>query len=374
MANAPSLFLDIGLTFSKIELAFLKMTLNFSIMTRVQMYRDLSKYVKDFGIEGAFEVLAREQRETKEGYESMYKHWLYLLRTGSSFEDVLKGWIPENERLQIFAAKYVNGDAAGALPDALLKTKAFGLKQKKLKDTLFQGIRTPIIYCIMVMLAVLGMKHYLLPTIIKDQADIALWPSEAVTTYNFVVFFSDNIVMLAVALLCLLVFLYQYCIRGSSPVRDLCNAIPPFSYYQIITSGGFLLTLSSLMKSKVTLYEAMGLIEKNSCNWSASHIRMMRRRISGENVSQAKSVTAQAFESKLFDKYTSAKLRSYARTGDFQGGLDELSDYVLEVAQKRIESLSERLNWILLIAVAYAISKIALMLMAASLSTFTSVI
>ncbi len=352
-----------------IELYYLRISLQLNTTMRIHTYRDLSRYIQDFGIEGAFHTLAREQKETKEGYEPMFKHWLHLLRSGSSFDGLLKGWIPENERLQILAAKYDSGKSANALSTALLRTMVFTQKQKKLKDTLTKSVRTPFIYCFMVIFATFGLKHFLLPGIIKDDSVVQGWPQESISTYETIIFFTDNILLITLCTSLFIVFLYQYCLKGSSAIRDYLNVIPPFSYYQIITSGSFLLTLSSLMASKVTIYEAMELIENNSNNWASSHIALMRKRMSGEGVVSTDTITAQAFHSNMFDKYTASKLKSYSKTSNFKGILNELSDYILEVAQKRIEVLSERLNWILLFAVALVISKIGLMLMAASLGS-----
>ena len=354
-----------------VVLFYLRIVMLLNVSQRAYLYRDLSRYIREFGIEGALIALARESVEIGDGYHVAYALWLHRIRRNMSFDSVLQGWVPETERIQIMSAKFERSGGVNALSNALERTRVFALKQKKLGDTLKSGIRTPLIYVGMLVAMIFGLKHVLLPIMVKNDKAVQAWPDDAQETYQIILMLTDNVVYITVGLVVFIIVIGRYCVSGHSAFRDMLNVIPPFSYYQIIVSGGLLLTLASLMEARVSISDGLELIEKNSNRWIGSHINLMRKRMSGEGVVATESITGQAFESPAFDKYTAAKLKSYAKTKDFKVILGELSDYILEIAEVRIGKLSERLNWVLLIFVGISIAKIGLMLIAANLGALS---
>lgn len=227
-----------------------------------------------------------QQRDiaVKRGYADVVVFDAMLESVGNDarLSGIGKGFLPQNNLAILKAGEEVN-----MLADAIATVSFANRSRQQMKKVLLSNIVTPIIVSVAALSLLLVMGLLVVPGFASalpyERLPLAMRFAFVVT--NFLVNFGYFIVPAAIGLVIWVVWSLD---NWSGNARGLLDRIPPYNIYRYVVSSSLIVTFSGLVRSNVTLKNAIALLSENASGYERSHLRKIGRRLGGgERLSMA---------------------------------------------------------------------------------------
>jgi type II secretory pathway component PulF len=265
------------------------------------------------------------------------KHTNETLLKGGTFSESVKGWVSFNEIMLIESG----GD--GQLRDSLQMAKDLLADIKKIKSSLKSKMTQPVILFIVLNILILAFTYSMLPILIS-LSDPETWEGSAAKLYSFLIFFKTNVNTIYISLAIAITAILQTLSIWTGKVRDKFDLIIPWSIYKEFNAGIFLISLSTLIKSGMTLLMALESLRKQAPRYVRVEIdRMIKNARAAESNSGAINT---GFLGDIGDD-----IEDMAEFGGFEETLLKLGEKSINQIIENISSKGDKVKAIMMILV-----------------------
>jgi type II secretory pathway component PulF len=196
------------------------------------------------------------------------EHANQTLLKGGNFTGSVKGWMTDNEQMLIESG----GD--GELRKSLDMAKDLLTDIKKVKASLKSSLMYPIILFIVLNVMIAGFAYKMLP-ILVSLSPPEKWEGSAQTLYGFMVFFKSNATIIYAVIFGLSFLIMNTLSIWTGKIRKVFDSFIPWSIYKEFNAGIFLISLSTLMKSGMTLITSLESLSKQSPRYVKLEVNLM---------------------------------------------------------------------------------------------------
>ncbi len=234
---------------------------------------------------------------------SVFRVMIQRIEQGGALSSAVQGMVPENNLIMIQAGEYVAKVVEG-VESALLANKSLQRMRGIMVETLF----TPIILII----ALAGLMTLFGTRVIPQFLFVV--PIERMggayrLTYSIVQTVASYwwaVALLGAALVAIIVWSIA---NVSGALRKWLDHIPPYSIVRQYVSAAMLVNISGLLRSNVTMQDAIDLLTRNASSYQRRHLAVMQQRFnSGFSLSTA-------MDTGLFPNEIIDRLVTYERAG-----------------------------------------------------------
>lgn len=268
--------------------------------------------------------------------------WLKSIAMGRTFVQALTPWAPGWEMLLL--------RAGGTSQMTMMFKYVAELSNNiiRLKSGLISAIRYPSFALLMLFALMYVFAYYVIPSL-STFLSPDKWPPVTKSLYTFTTSFTQNIVWIILFTTLFIVMVVRSMSQlRAGPVRSVLNRLPPWSIYKQFHGSIFLLSLASLLRSGISISQALDMIRTGSSPYVASVIIVMQAKL------QAGRPAGEAIQSELFDTETRINLEVYAETDKLEEGIQVLAQEQLEAQIVKLSTAAKMLgNAILLLVVAF---------------------
>lgn len=270
--------------------------------------------------------------------------WLKSMAQGKSFVQALAPWTPGWEMLLLRAGgtaqmsqmfKYV-----AELSNSIIR----------LKSGLVAAIRYPMFALLMLFALMYVFSYYVIPSL-STFLSPDKWPPVTKNLFEFTEFFTQHMIWVVLFMMAFVALIMRSMTQlRSGPLRRILNKVPPWSIYKQFHGSIFLLSLASLLRSGVSISQALDMIRTGSSPYVASLLIVMQAKL------QAGRSAGEAIQSELFDTETQINLEVYADTDKLEEGIQVLAQEQLEAQIQKLAAAAKVMgNFILLLVVGFII-------------------
>lgn len=307
-----------------IERRFIRM--QFGSRARIRIYKKLIRFLSNnMSLSQALDVMhlhaSEEGRKPKNVTAIVLDQWRREIRNGKTFGRAIQGWVPEADRLVI-----EGGDGAGKLPTAIEKAILIGDSQKKIRQTLIEGLGYPLLlvaiaigFLVMFGTEVIPAFEEILP---RDK-----WTGAGAQMAYMSDFVRYYLAWTLGVLTTLTVLSIWSLPRWTGRWRVRFDRIPPWSLYRLVLGSGFLLTVSGMVKSGMAVPTILRTLQRDASPWYRERLaRALDHVNNGFNLGDALHMTGFQFP----DKESVQDLRAYAGLNKFDETLERMGVEWLE--------------------------------------------
>ncbi|SHH50829.1 type II secretion system F family protein [Ferrimonas marina] len=301
---------------NKIELAWYK--IQFSRQIRLKLYETIAAFVSQgVPVHDCLTLLAEKYANlNKSDVRAIaIKHWADGMGAGSSFAEMLAEWAPENEVIIIRA-----GEKRGNLGEAMLNAIVVTEAASKMTSTITSQLAYPAFLTLALVGLIVGVSMEMMPSMEK-LLPLEQWPSGALLLKNISYWVQTNLLLIGVGVLCLSALISALLPRYNGVARPYLDKMPPFSFYRILQSSSFLVSLGSLLKAGEDIESAVTEIKNHGNPYVSANLSgMLDKLAAGDSLGSA-------MKSDLLSKETGVALEVY-------GDLNVLQDKVSTIGER----------------------------------------
>lgn len=259
---------------------------------------------------------AARSAERDETISIVYKAIEQRLRSGKTFSSALKGFIPSEEALLINS-----GETSNRLADALTAALNSQKASTEMQGAVAGAMMQPIFNFLAWIVAGICMGKMLWPELLASFSQ-EFWPQWALLIINVDLWMAKNWYILFFGLIGLPIHYYSLS-RWVGKSRQFFDKIPPWSMYRDKTASSLLVILAGLIRSGLTLDEALNRISNSQmCTpYLRWHINIMIRRMRKDGDNALKM-----FQTGLFSQAIVDRLADSLRTRSADEALSELGE------------------------------------------------
>ncbi|WP_231373406.1 type II secretion system F family protein [Thioalkalivibrio sp. ALE19] len=324
----------------------------FNGRTRADLYEDLAAF-QDAGIppfsamQSINEIHHRQRRsllllgkKTKKPLWRMSDEWIRTIEKGGTVADALAPWADPAEVTMIAA-----GEESGELSEALRETSRLTRARGEMIKTAIGKLIMPVI----LLAALFGFVFYISATIVPTARELLPpdqmpWLASAYFGFGEWMLTYGPGLLIAFGVLVAVIF-------GSMPVwrgryRNWADKVFPWTFYRMMQSAFFLLTLSAMLRAGIPPMKALTGLKKYARPWMAEHLeRMMTRLRAGEKETQA-------LDSGLLMDSMSDRLYIYSRLPDFSVVMNSLGGDAIKDLRENIVKVTTAVSTAAMLALA----------------------
>lgn len=327
--------------------------INFNADFRVRLYKKLASGmengIKDIDI---IENLQKryEKKNLKDPIAVALREINKQARTHGNMALAFKPWI-SNEEMAIIESGY----ASGNVPDAMRLAVKIIVSSAYMKSTIKSALRYPAILMIATVLVVWFIGTSVVPKITSSVGNMATWSGQAQSLFDLADFVQSNAFLYIIGLFFVLAILISKTISSSwnsvglAWLRRIVDKLPPWSIYKEVQGASFMISLSSMLASGITMHTALNRIANNSSDWTKHRITqiILAQNRGNSDIGDAMHNTGYNFP----DYETIEDVRFYQN-------LDNLDKVLYDIGESNIDRTLERIK-----KAAGLINGVALMIM-----------
>lgn len=308
-----------------------------------EIYSQLGSFIEDgFTPYRTAEALAIEYgRDPRDKRGQFYRYLTRQLKEGDEIAKALRGVVPETDLFVLESAEQTGRLAEGFERLVFFNQQSAVLKAKMsslFKPLAMAGAALGILY---------GFATGVLPgfTTMVPEDEWGAGTTSLIAMGEWLEIYTLPILLGVVVYF---VVSFAMLTRLSYPIRDkyLNRFLPPWNFYQIFTSNSFLLTLGTMMESKIRLSQALPMIKEYSGPYLANHIDEMEQAVK-EGATDGAAVATD-----LFDRESKLLLRVYGRGNQFETQVQKIAKRSMDAAMQRIDKIVEAANTAMKIVIA----------------------
>lgn len=304
----------------------------FNLKARINLYKKLKGFTEQhFPIYESLVKFKTRYDKKKDYRGKMIGIWLENMKHGANFNTAIKGWVPESE-LNLIAA----GEDGNGIEKGLGEAIKFATSSQKIKKTIISGAAYPTVLFLLVLGFIAMFSLQLAPTYL-GLLPIERWPTVGYYFYYFSKFLVDYWFILGGSLISFIYFIAKTIPTWTGRTREYFDKLPPWSVYKVYQSSAFLISLSSMMQSSITLNDALKRIKKTSSAWVGYYIDEMLK-----NLRRGGTRFGQHLDVGLLDDETAGDVIDYSDLGNnFEEAIYTIGEQNLE---DNIEKITLQMN------------------------------
>ena len=325
---------------NKLELWYAKLVFRLNTEKRMAICRKLASLLRnDFTLINALERL--EMIESKNGtkpnepYAIVMREWQKSLERGMSFSDATRGWVPPEETLLV---------TSGNLSSLVVALENVGRVvdgTQRIRRAMTTAVAYPLFLLALTFGIIIMVGVYLVPPLAEVAGSQIVWQGTARSLiwvsdisikywYWFLVVFAGVVGIIWLSLP-----------RWSGQLRAKFDKLPPWSVYKIQVSVGWLMSLAAMVKTGVTIPDAMRMLADNVNRYLRNILESALRFIAnGDNLGVALTHTKRNFP----DDDIIGDITIYADMNEFDDNLNQVANDYLEESVRKMEKISDTLN------------------------------
>jgi type II secretory pathway component PulF len=318
---------------------------------RLRIYRKMSKMLSN-GLPLLKVLEELEQRASDGGRKPgeplaiVLSEWRLSVQGGRMLSQGMEGWVPHGEQMIIMA-----GEQSGRIEESLLAVASVVLSARKIRAAIVGGLAYPLVVLSMVLMYV-----YLFGTrVIPQFAQVANpehWQGAARSLYLMSQFVQGWMWLLLLSLLLGLILVVWSMPRWNGSLRILVDRFPPYSTYRLMVGSGFLIAMSALQSSGMTIEKSLTRLAGAAAPWLQVRLEGALLGVrSGLNAGEALRNTGYQFPSREIIE----DLCIYAEYKGFSDALRMLADEWMEEGVEKISAQMRMLNSIAIASLALVV-------------------
>lgn len=325
---------------NRLELFYAKMVCRFSKEKRIAIWRKLVSLLKnDFTLVNALNRLQMTEShggaKPHEPFAICLREWEKNLERGLSFSDATRGWVPAEETLLLTSGNM------SSLIVALENVGRIIVANKRIGSAVLGAIAYPLLLLVLVFAIIIMVGLYLVPPLSEVAGEGMVWQGAASSLIWLSNLAGRYWFVFSVAFVAIVCLVWWSLPIWSGRMRVVFDKLPPWSVYKIKISVGWMMSLSAMVASGVTIPDAMRMLADNSNRYLRRILDETLQYIAnGDNLGDALQNTGMDFP----NQELIGDLTVYADMNDFDENLGQIANDYLENSVKKIESVSDTLN------------------------------
>ena len=325
---------------NKLEMLYAKLVFRLNTERRMAICRKLASLLRnDFTLMdalGRLEMIeSKNGKKPNEPFAIVMRQWQKNLERGMSFSDATRGWVPPNETLLV---------TSGNISNLVLALENVGRVvdgTQRISRAMRGAIMYPLFLLALTFGIILMVGIYLVPPLADVAGGDIVWRGSArslITLSDFSIMYWPWIVGIFVAVV---LIGWLSLANWSGRIRAKFDKFPPWSVYKIHVGVGWMMALSAMVGSGVTIPDAMRMLADNANKYLRSILESALHYIAnGYNLGVALEKTEREFP----DADIVGDLTIYADMAGFDKNLSQVANDYLAESVRKMESISNVLN------------------------------
>lgn len=245
-----------------------------SAKKRSTIYQKLGVYVQNnVAIDDALNRLHLRYSKNRTKYDTAealaLRDWYAKKDDGGSFAASLAGWATDDEMRIVHA-----GEENNRLPEAFDQLAENAELEKRLK----KGVISPLLMPLLglgVITGLITIVNTMIFPIMAGMMPVEEWTGLSLImlyTHYFAVYALWPLWALAIIMWALMLYSFP---RLTGGWRRVLEILPPYRLYRLLATTSFLLTLSSMLKAKVPIDEALGTMSATGGQWYREQVGLI---------------------------------------------------------------------------------------------------
>ena len=304
----------------------------FSGHQRVAAYRSLARSMRHN--EPPLTILERmvrhasdDGRHPKRPAARAFQIWHQRVRSGQSLGRAMRGWVPIEHSMLVEA-----GERSDTVSEALTFCAFMEESFSQIRASMVRALSYPVfllaMFCALLwMLGVMVLPSYM------HMRPVDEWEGPAQYLPGFFDFVIGGGLSWSVAVLAGLFVAFWFSrSRWTGPLRDACEWMPPYAVYRMFQGTSFLIAFSALLRSGVSMDNALLLMRTHSNPWLRRKNDAIRRNL---RIGHSLAESIWRADRHFPDLEVNRELRSILEVADFGNELDQLvTDWVNRTVEK----------------------------------------
>lgn len=265
----------------------------------------------------------------------------------SDLARALKGWAKKEEISVIDI-----GMKSGSLVQSLELAINMMENSLKVRKTLIKSLTYPAILFSAAIAVLFFIGTFVIPTITESIGNASSWTGTAGSLYSMSLFVQSNKFLYILCGIVFIIILVSKTISsswGGASIRKYFDKIPPWSVYKNVQGSAFMLSLSAMLMSQVSIHTAIKEIAKNSSDWTKSRVNSIARaQLYGKSgLGDAMEEAGHVFP----DEETIEDIKFFQDQSNFEVILSEIGQENMDRSIEKLEAISGRISVLALLSI-----------------------
>ena len=324
----------------KLELLYAKIVFKLNTERRLALIRKLASLLRnDFSLMDALgrieKIESENGKKPDEPYAIVMRQWQKNLEQGMSFSDATRGWLPMEETLLVTSANVAD------LVVALENVERVVNGITRIKRAMRNAVAYPLFLLALTFGIIIMVGVYLVPPLAAVAGPGVVWTGAANLLITVSEFSMNYWHMIIVCFFGLVFLVWVSLANWTGWLRTKFDMLPPWSIYKMHVSVGWLMSLSAMVSSGITMPDAMRILADNANRYLRSVLESALRYIAnGDNLGVALANTERDFP----NSEIIGDLTIYSEMNDFGQNIARLANDYLADSVRKMESISSVLN------------------------------
>lgn len=315
----------------------------FGLSARISLYERLADFLDNkFPIDDTLETISLRYKKQKDYRADILNIWRKKIAIGQKFSEAIKDHVPSAERILIASGE----SGSGGLPQGLREAIRLSKSMAAVKTAIIAGVSYPLALVGMMCLLIAMFATQISP-IFKSILPVSQWP-ESGQTLDMI---SEFVVVkwwIVLGIICAIGYALAYLMpRWSGSGRQIADNFPPFSIYREYQGASFLIALSSMMISGISLNESLLKIQAKGSPWLKNHINKMLKKLR-----VAGSEYGKTMDTGMLDQETAGDIEDYSKLSSFEQAVYRIGENTLKKSIIKINARMAVLKNLMLACVA----------------------
>lgn len=244
--------------------------MEFSADTRMSFYRVIQGFCEEnLSPYDAIFMLERRHAKAKSSLAYLYNDIGARMRDGATLTDAVGQWVPQREAVFIAV-----GETSDSLEQSIEEMIQMMETSRELVQTVLASLKNPVTYSVLLFGVVVFISLFMAPRI-SASIDISQGGAVSVAFFGFCAFVAQFwwLILAVVFTTGALIAISLPLLTGD--LRSVVDRVPPWSMYRRFVSAYFLIRLSSMLRSGITLKESIEEIGRYGNRWLRNHTGQM---------------------------------------------------------------------------------------------------
>ena len=268
------------------------------------------------------------------------------LERGMTFAQATADWVPSDETLLL---------TSGNVSSLLISLENIGNVVggiSRIKRAMWSAIAYPLFLFALTVAIIIMVGLYLVPPLAEAAGSSVVWRGSAASLVWVSEFAGKYWHWIAGGFFMLIVLIWLSLPVWTGRLRTLFDKLPPWNTYKLQMSVGWLMSLSAMVASGVSVPDALRLLADYSNRYLSSILEEALHYIAnGENLGSALAATGKNFPSEEII----GDLVIYSDMNDFAKNINQIANDYMEESVRKMESISSVLNSVGIILVSLII-------------------
>lgn len=317
--------------------------IRFSLKYRITLYEKIADYLDSkFPVEQTLAQMSKRYKKNKDYRYKILDEWKMGMTRGKKFSDAIVNQVPSEERILISSGE----NSSGGLQEGLREAIRLSSSMAKIKSVIIGGSSYPIVLMFMI-LGMISMFSTQVAPVFKTILAIELWPESGKALYELSTFIVQKWWILTLATVATVYVIVKSLPRWCGKTRGFADKFPPYSIYKSYQASSFLIALSAMMKSGISLNDALNRIREQGSPWLRSHIDVMLRKLRYLGTDYGK-----ALDTGLLENEIAGDIQDYSQLSSFENAVYRIGEASLIESVRVIEVKMNVVKYIMMFAAA----------------------